>query len=154
MTELKAREMVKRQVEDRAFQGKITDTVREDWEIALNRRWVDEDKAIDAFRMLVDEGWKMEPRSFYRAYKACGGGKVAEQSNPVRLFGVLPERHVERYNDPANPLKACLIKWFYASHPKYVPSPPKMSEQAAYWAQRLQGRVIYDPEFGPTEEPF
>ena len=154
MTELKAAAMVKSQVQDRAFQGKITDTVRDDWETALKRRWVEEDKALTAFGMIVEEGWKMEPKQFYRAYKRAGGGKVAEQGKPVCLFGILPERHVESYNDPVNPLKECLIKWFYTNHPKYVPNPQKMAEQAAYWAHRLQGRIIYAEGFGPQDDPF
>ena len=155
MTELKAAAMVKSQVQDRAFQGKLTDTVRQDWETALKRHWVDEDKALTAFRMIVDEGWKMEPKSFYKAYRIAGGVKIAEQGKPVRLFGILPERHVERYNDPIDPSRDCLIKWFYTNHEKYVPNPSKMAEQAAYWAQRLQGRIIYADGFGyQIESPF
>ena len=157
MTELKAAAMVKSQVQDRAFQGKITDTVRMDWETALKRKWVEEDKALEAFRMIVEEGWKMEPKQFYRAYKRAGGGKVAEQGNPVCLFGILPERHVDRYNDPSQPslIKECLIKWFYTNHPKYIPNPQKMQEQANYWASRLEGRIIFAEGFGnQIEEPF
>jgi len=153
MTPVSAINFVAKQIKPRVYGGKLDEALESDWVRCLKNSWIQEDLAKQAVQDMVDNGTALRVSAFYKAYKRIGGGKVADQGKPVCLFGILPEKDVDRYNDPTEQLliKNCLIKWFYTNHPKYIPHPQKMAEQARYWAEQVKGRIIYAPEFAPKE---
>ena len=139
-------------IKPRVYGKELDPAVYDDWLRALTRHETSVEVARQAIRRMVDHDMPFKVSSFYKAVKGLGTVRIAEQGKPVHVFGILPERHVDRYNDPNEPFPCALVKNFYINTPKYIPNPVKLGEIARYWAERLKGRIIYAPGFGPQGE--
>jgi len=143
-------------IKPRVYGKDLPSAVYDDWSRALARKEITVDLARSAIQYMVDENIAFKVASFYKVIKHLGIVKVAVQQEPVKLFGILPERHVARYEDPATPAKHVLIKWFYVSCPKYIPNPTKLKQMAESWAQEVKGRIVYADGYDPEValDPF
>ena len=158
MTPMSAISFLDKQVKPRCFNGKMDEAVESDWMRCLQRRGVEEDSAKAAIQEMVDAGTPMKVSSFYKALRRHSKPVEAENTKPVLLYSIRVIKEKWGYTQ-GSPIPTRMT-WeydtgFYAASNKAIPTIQTIAYQAAWWAAKLNGAIVWEDDFTPEEyNPF